>query len=57
VQELAWVTARSLAYVINSIIQAIASRNCVRRKSALHLRVGHWFELNSTKAEEFDRTR
>ncbi len=56
-QELAWVTARSLAYVISSIIEAIASRNCVRRKSALHLRIGDWFELKSTKVEEFDRTR
>ncbi|KAB2851937.1 hypothetical protein [uncultured Sphingopyxis sp.] len=57
VQELAWVLARSLAYVVSSIIEAIASRNCVRRKSALHLRLGDWFELRSTKAEEFDRIR
>lgn len=56
-QELAWVLTRSLAYVVGSIIEAIASRNCVRRKTALHMRVGDWFELNSTKAEEFDRTR
>ena len=57
VQELAWVLARSLAYVVSSIIEAIASRNCVRRKIALHVRLGNWFELKSTKAEEFDSTR
>ncbi len=56
-QELAWVLARSLAYVISSIIETIASRNCVHRKSALHLRFRDWFELKWTKVEEFDRTR
>ena len=56
-QELAWVLARSLVYVVSSIIEAIASRYCVRRKSALHVRLGNWFELKSTKAEEFDTAR
>ena len=56
-QEIAAVLVRSLAYVLKPVIEVIALRRCVRRRSTLHLRVGSWFELRTTKAEEFDRNR
>jgi len=56
-QEIAAVLVRSLAYVLKPIIEAIALRKCVRRRRTLHLRLGTWFELRTTSAEEFDRNR
>lgn len=56
-QEIAAVLVRSLAYVLKPMIEAFALRNCVRRRSGFHVRIGNWFELRTTKAEEFDRNR
>ena len=54
---LPWVLARSLAYVVNAIINAIGARNCVSRKRTLYVRLGQWMVVKTSKAEEFDHAR
>jgi hypothetical protein len=55
-QEIAAVLIRSLAYVAQPIIEAIALRNCKRRWRFRQFRLGS-FEWKSTTVEEFDNNR
>jgi hypothetical protein len=56
-QEIAAVLVRSLAVVVQSMLETLIMRDCVRRERTFRLRLGKWLEVETSKAEEFDRTR